>query len=228
MSKVSTPNYPSYTGSSVTIGDSEATTGILNGMLTSNYKMSDDEASIYDYALKTIINILPKVNTFDTNTKNSLKSQVDAYTNSGIKGINEYYTPIIKQLQNDIGSRFGNLDTSMFTDNLNNIESKRADAISAFAQDALARQSQLESDELTKRYALINLLSGIADNTYNNALNTLGLALGSSSNANNYNKAVYDALANIAGTNSRNNSNTLISSLLGLAGNPSSLFSLPL
>jgi len=226
MSKVSSSNYPSYSSSKVSVGDSTATTKVKNGILTSNYDMSEGESAIYNYALSTLASILPQVNTFDTNTLSSIQSEVDAYKNSGIQSINETYNPMITDLQNNIATRFGNLDNSIFSDDLSKIESERANSVSSFAQDVLAKQSSLQSDELTKRYALINLLSGITDNTYNNALNAISTALGSSSNANKYNSDVYSALSNMASTNSSSNSSSsLLTSLLGLSGGSTSALS---
>lgn len=219
MSKISSPDYPKYSNSLISIGDSTASAGVKKGVLTADYDMSDNEASIYNYALSTLANILPQLNTFDTNTLSSLQSQVDAYKNSGIESINSIYNPMVTSLENDIVSRFGNLDNSIFTDDLNTIESKRANAVSSFAQDVLAKQSELESDELTKRYALAEFLNGLANNTYNNALSTISTALGSSANLNNYNSDLYNAISAIQKTNSgSNNSNSLISSLIGLSG----------
>ncbi len=160
--------------------------------------MSDNEAAIYNYALGTLANILPSLNTFNPDTQASIQSQVNAYQNSGMQKINDIYNPMISNLQNDIASRFGNLDNSIFTDNLSDIESKRANAVSSFAQDVLSRQSELESDELTKRYALVNLLSGLSNDIYGNALNAISTALSGSSSANSYNSALYNALSAVS------------------------------
>lgn len=220
MSKVSS-NYPSYSSSDVSIGNSKASTGVNNGVLTSNYDMSDAESSIYNYALNTLASILPQLNTFDTNTQNSIKSQVDAYENQGIGKINKLYNSDLNNIENDAVSRFGNLDNSIFKDNLDNLESERSNAVSSFAQNVLANQSQLESDELTKRYALVNLLSGLSDNIYENALKAISTAISGSSSENNYNSNVYDALTALERTNSNSNSstNSLLSGLLGLSRN---------
>lgn len=219
MSKVtSSYEYPSYSGGSVSIGDSKASTGLSNGILASNYDMSEPEAAIYNYALNTLATILPQVNTFSQDTADSINSQVNAYKNQGVDTINQIYNPMISNLKNDIVSRFGNLDNSMFSDNLNDIESKRSSAISSFAQDVLAKQNELETSELKKRYALVDLLSGIANNTYNNALNAISTALGGSSSANSYNSTLYKALSDLSTSNYGSSLNTsgLLSSLLGL------------
>lgn len=217
MSKVSNADYPTFSGSSVSLGGSKATTGVTNNVLNADYTMSDKESAIYNYALSTLASILPQVNTFDTGTQSSIQSAVDAYQNNGIQDINDIYNPMITSLENDIASRFGNLDNSIFKDNLDDIETKRSDAVSSFAQDILAKKSELESDELTKRYALVNLLSGLANNTYSNALKAISTALGGSTAANSYNSGVYNALSDIASTNTKSNSNWL-STLLGGTG----------
>lgn len=222
MSKVSSADYPKYSSSAVSIGDSSATTGVINGILTSNYDMSDAESAIYNYALNTLAAILPQLNTFNTDTQRSIKSQVDTYENEGISDINDLYTSSLTNLENDATSRFGNLDNSIFTDSLSNLESERAKAVSSFAQDVLAKQSELESDELTKRYAIAEFLSGLSDDVYSNALKTISTALGSSSDYSSYNTDLYNALSAIKSTNSNSSTNSLISSLLGLSGNSTS------
>lgn len=222
MSKVSSSDYPKYSSSSISLGGSNAKTGVLDGVLTSDYIMSNGEESIYNYALNTLASILPQLNTFSPETLGSIQSQVDAYRNKGIDEINQTYKPMVTSLENDIASRFGNLDNSVFKDNLDTIESKRTNAVSSFAQDVLAKQSGLASDELTKRYSLVELLSGLANDIYGNALNAISTALGGSANANNYNDDLYNALSNVKGTGTSANANSLLSSILGLAGNPSS------
>lgn len=229
MSKVSSANYPAYSSSSISVGDSTAKTGVKDGILTSSYDMSDAESAIYNYALNTLASILPGINTFDSDTLSSINSEVNAYKNSGIDKINDSYNSSLLDLENDAVSRFGNLDNSIFSDNLNDLEAERAGAVSSFAQDVLAKQSELQSDELTKRYALVDLLSGLSDDIYGNALKTISAALGSSSDYNNYNSSLYDAISALQSTNSRSSSNTtdaLLSSLLGLSSGSGNLLNL--
>lgn len=228
MSKVSSTSYPSYSNSSVSVGDSTASTGVKNGILTTNYDMSGNEAAIYNYALGTLASILPQLNTFDANTQSQIDSEVGAYKDSGMQTINNLYNSNLNNLENDAVTRFGNLDNSIFTDNLSNLESERSNAVSSFAQDVLAKQSSLASDELTKRYALVNLLSGLSNNIYSNALDAISTTLGSSSSANNYNNDLYNALSAIENTNAKsaNATTSALSSLLGGGGSGTSLSSL--
>lgn len=224
MSKVSS-SYPSYSSSAVSVGDSKASTGVSNGVLTSDYDMSDDESSIYNYALSTLASILPGINTFDSDTKNSIDSEVNAYKNEGISDINDLYNSSLTNLENDASSRFGNLDNSIFSNNLSNLESERSDAVSSFAQDVLSKKSSLESDELTKRYALIELLSGLSDDIYSKALDALSTSLSGSSSENSYNSGLYNAISALESTNSSSSSNSLSSLLSSLGGTSSNSLS---
>lgn len=195
MSKVSSSDYPSFTKGQVSINNQPvASASMSNGVINSNYNMSDAEKAAYDYAQNALASILPQLNVFSPEVQNSLQSQLDAYKNQGIKTIDSVYTPMIKSMENDIASRFGNFDNSIFMNNLNNIESKRSDAISSFAQDVLARQSQLENDELNRRYTLADFLNGVQNQSMQNALSMINTALGGSTSANSYNNNLYNSL----------------------------------
>jgi len=219
MSKVSSVDYPTYTGSNVSVnGNNISSTSLANGVVNANYNMSDSEKAIYDYAQSALANLLPQVNTFLPDTLNSLQSQIDAYTNQGTNEINNIYSPMIKNLQNDIASRFGNFDNSMFMDNLNNIESKRSDAVSAFAQDVMAKKSDLVNNELQNRYNYIDLLNNMQNQSTQNALSYINAALGGSSSANSYNNNLYNALSKLSsqGQSSTSNLASYLANSLGL------------
>lgn len=147
-----------------------------HGNQTTNYNMSEWEKLAYDYAEKEFAENLKNINVFSQETIDSLNKQIDAYKQNGIKKIDEIYSPMLKNLQNDVASRFGNLDNSIFLDKLSEIEEKRADSVSALTQDITAKESELISDELMKRYNYLNFLNG-----YQNQV--LTTALGNSSNS---------------------------------------------
>ena len=140
------------------------------GNQTTNYNMSEWEKLAYDYAEKEFANNLKNINVFSEDTLESLNNQIEAYKQSGIKKIEEIYTPMLKDLQNDIAQRFGNLDNSIFLDKLSEIEGKRADSISALSQDITAKENELVSDELAKRYNYLSFLNGYQNQVLSNAL----------------------------------------------------------
>ena len=115
------------------------------------------------------------VNVFSDDTIKSLNDQVNAYLNQGLNIVNNTYTPMIREMQNDIARRFGNTNNSMFMDNLNDIEAKRADAMSDLAENVMAKRNELINNELSNRYDYLNFLNDYPNQVYSNMLQTLAL-----------------------------------------------------
>lgn len=140
-----------------------------------SYNMNPYEEMAYNYANQSLYQNLPNVNVFSDNTMKNLNNEVNAYLKQGISNINSTYAPTIRQMQNDIARRFGNTNNSIFMDNLNDIESKRALAISDLAQDATLKRSELVNNELSNRYNYLNFLNNYQNQVYQNMLSTLSL-----------------------------------------------------
>lgn len=190
MSKTSSYK-PSYTSGSVSInGQNKATTTKSSNAVYGNYNMNDYEKELYDYAQKTLPQLVQNVNTFSPEVMQSINNQLNVYKRQGQNCINQIYTPLINNLKNDIASRFGNLDNSMFMNNLNNIESNRGNAITELADNLILKQNELVNNELVNRYNYINLLNSL-QNQYNNlALSTINSSLGLGNSALAYNNSV--------------------------------------
>ena len=139
--------------------------------------MNEYEKALYDYAQKTLAETVPNVNTFSADTLNNIQAQLDAYQNQGMQSINNLYAPLLNNLKTDIASRFGNLDNSMFLNNLNNIENVRSNAMAQLAENLLLKRNELVNNELANRYNFINLLNNLQNQGNSNALNTLSAAL---------------------------------------------------
>lgn len=151
-------------------------TKVRGGKTSTNMNLSDDEQSLLNYTNKNLLSGLENINVFSDDVQKSIQNQVNAYTNQGIKTINKTYTPILRNLRNDIASRFGNLDNSVFMDNLNTIESNRAEAIEDLTQNILAKQAELYEQEMNYRYNYLNQLSNTNKNINSNILNFLQMA----------------------------------------------------
>lgn len=211
MGKTSSVNVatPSFSDGSVSVnGVNKANVSKKGNTVNSNYNMDDYENAIYNYAQKTLAEKLPELNVFNLDTKKDLNSQVEAYKNQALKTLDNLYKPIIKNLTNDIASRFGNIDNSMFLDNLNSIENNRANAMSDLVQDIQTYKSDLYNNELANRYNYINLLNTLVNGSNNNILNYLSAALSASNAGNSYNQAMAN-LINRASNNSTMNLNNL-------------------
>ena len=96
-------------------------------------------------------------------------------------------------LKNDIAARFGNLDNSVFMDNLNNITNNKAQAVADLSESLLQAENDMYTTELTNRLNYISLLSGLNTTMNNNMLSFMQLANANSSSGNSYNGNSYQA-----------------------------------
>lgn len=211
MSKT-TSYKPSYSNGSVSInGQNKVSTVKYGDTVLGNYNMNNYEKELYDYVQKSLPQLVQNVNTFSPEVTKSINNQLSAYQRQGQNYINQIYTPMINNLKNDIVSRFGNLDNSMFMNNLNNIENNRSNAVAELVDNLLSRQNELVNNELANRYNYINLLNTL-QNQYNNyALSMLNSSIGLGNTGLAYNNSV-------ANNNSSNTFNLeQIASLASLA-----------
>ena len=198
---------PSYSKGTVSVNGNTVASNYKKGnSIVSNYNMPELEKGIYDYAQNALLNALPQVNVFSQDTRNDINSQVEAYKNKGMQTIYDTYNPLLENLKTDIASRFGNLNNSVFFDNLNSIENNRANAMSDLAQDVEAKRNDLFNDELSKRYNYLNLMNTLQNMINSNAINYMNMAQGNSSSGNSYNQANNTANAN----NTQNNINNIL------------------
>ncbi len=208
-SKNTTTATPSNSSSVISVnGTPLVTTKTDGGSISSNYNFSDAEKATNDYVQNALLSGIASINTFLPETINNINSQIDAYTQSGIDTINDTYTPMIKSLEEDVASRFGNLDNSIFLDSLGGLESKRSDAMSDLAQGILSKKSELIDDELNRQYSYLNFLTDYKDQTFSNMITALELGKSSLSLNNDYQSDVYNY------SNASNSSNKITSSQL--------------
>ena len=209
--------YPSYSSGTINInGSTKASTYKKGNNVITNYNMSDAEKRAYDYVQNSFADSLSKINVFDDDTRKNLQSQLDAYTLNGQKIINNIYEPMLDDLKIDIASRFGNFDNSIFMDNLNSIESNRADSINNLAQDVLAKRDELINNELAQRYTYLGFLQDIQNQVNSNILNYASATRANSSSGNDYNARAY-AANNASGSTFSNYAN-LASGALSMMG----------
>lgn len=209
----SSKRYPEYTTGSISVnGTTKATTtrDKNNNIVGTNYNMSESEKKIYDSVQKGLNTSLSNLFSISDAQRQEWNSQLNALKNQGIESINDIYTPMETNLRNDIASRFGNLDNSVFLDNLNNITDKKAKAIASLSDSLLSKQNTLYSEELQNRINTITLLNNLNSVMNNNILNYTNMANTNSNSGNSYNHSAYTA--------TQNANNSLLSSLLS-AGN---------
>lgn len=192
MSKKS--KYPSYSSGSITVNGKEvASTGKSGNKIDSSYNMTDAEKSIYDGIQSNLASSLKNLYSISDEKQEQWNNELKAYKNAGLKQINEIYTPMVNDLRDNIASRFGNLDNSVFMDNLDTITDKQAQAVSDFSNDLLNKQSELYSSEIANRLSFISLLGNLNSAMNSNMMNYMQMALSNSASGNNYNNQAYQA-----------------------------------
>ena len=203
--------YPSYSGGAVNInGMNVARTSKSDNTVNSNFTMSDVQKNIYDSIQNNMSGVLSNLFAISDPQRKEWQAQLDTMRNVGIQNINDIYTPIQNNLKNDIASRFGNLDNSVFLDNLSAITNNKSKAIADLANNILLAQSDLYNQEIQNRMNVLSLLDGLNNSINGNILGYLGLAYQNANSGNQYNQAAYSAAT-------RQNSGLGSLSKLGLA-----------
>lgn len=205
----SSKKYPEYSTGTITINGKDVATTKRdkdNNVVSTSYNMSDAEKRIYNSIQSGLNSSLNNLFTISDKQRKEWNSQLDALKNQGIEEINSIYTPMETNLKNDIASRFGNFDNSVFLDNLNEITDKRAKAVATLSDSILSTQNELYAEELQNRINTITLLSNLNSVMNNNILNFANAANSNSDSGNNYNNSAYNA--------TKNNSNSLWGNML--------------
>ena len=107
-------------------------------------------------------------------------------------------------LRNNVASRFGNLDNSVFLNNLNRITDKRAQAAADLSNTLMTAQNNLYNEELSNRINTLSFLSGLNTQLNNNILGYLNAASANAGAGNSYNQNAYQAQWNAYNANRGN------------------------
>ena len=178
--------YPAYATGNINInGNNVASTSKQNNTVNSSYNMSDLEKSIYDGVQSNLAQSLGNLFAISDEKQKQWNSQLETYKKQGIKAINDIYTPMETALKNDIASRFGNLDNSIFMNNLSSITDNKAQAVADLSDNILSKQSDLYNTELANRMNYVNTLNNLYNGFNNNILNYMQFALKNSESGNN-------------------------------------------
>ncbi len=182
MSKTTKTTARSYVNPSGSVNVSGGPMATYNKGNT-NYSLSPDQQKAFEYAQKTFADGLQSINVFSPETQKQLNEQLNAYKQNALNELNMLYSPMLKSVREDSARRFGNLDNSVFLDNLKGVEDSRANALSSLVQNVTAKQNELISDELQNRYDYLNFINAYQNQVLNNALGFSNLA-NSSANLN--------------------------------------------
>ncbi len=214
-----TKSYPKYSSGTVSLNGrtvASISKDNKNNVIGANYNMSDVEKNYYNSLQQGMNNSLNNLFTISDSERKEWESQLNALRNQGISQINSIYTPIETALKNDVVSRFGNLDNSVFLDKLNAITDKKSLAVSDLSNSLLAQQSNLYNQELSNRLNILSMLNSLNNSFNNNMMNYLNAAASNASSGNAFNQAAY---------NSNANNTNLFNAISGTLGTGMSAFS---
>lgn len=214
MGKTST--YPSYSGGAVNInGKNIASTSKSGNTINSNFNMGETQKKIYDSIQDNMSGVLDNLFTISDPQRVEWQNQLNSMRNVGLQNINDIYTPLQNSLKNDIASRFGNLDNSIFLDKLGAVTNNKSKAIADLTNNLLLAQSDLYNNEIQNRINMLALLDSLNNSINSNILNYLNLANQNANSGNQYNQAAYQASA----ANGNSLTSTLTKLAAGAAGN---------
>lgn len=205
--------YPAYTGGSVTVNGrivASSKKDKKGNVISSNYNMSENEKNLYNSIQKGMNSSIQNLFNISDQQRKEWGNQINALKNQGIDEINSIYNPMETNLRNDVARRFGNIDNSVFLDNLNSITDKKSKAIADLSNNLLSTQNDLYNQELQNRINTITLLNNLNSIMNNNIINYTNLANSNASSGNSYNQNAYNATAN---------SSNLFGQLFGTAAN---------
>ena len=188
--------YPSYSGGAVSInGSNVSRTSRSGNSINSDYTMNQNEKKIYNSVQNNMANVLQDLFTISDPLRTEWQNQLSAMKNVGMQNINDIFNPLQITLKNDIASRFGNLDNSVFLDRLNSITDSKSKAIADLSNNLALAQSNLYNQEIQNRMNLLALLDGLNNSINNNILSYIGLANQNANSGNQYNNLAYRANA---------------------------------
>ncbi len=188
--------YPAYSGGAVNInGFNVAKTSKKGNSVNSDYYMNKTQKKIYNSVQNNMADVLANLFEISSPQRQEWNNQLSAMKNVGMANINDIYTPIQNNLKNDIASRFGNLDNSVFLDKLNAITTNKSKAVADLANNLALAQSDLYNQEIQNRINMLSLLDSLNNSINSNILSYLGLANQNANSGNQYNQARYQATA---------------------------------
>ena len=182
---------PSYSSGSVVVnGRTVATSNKSGNNISTHYNMSDAEKNIFNSIQQGMNSGLTNLFNISDTERKQWDNQLNAPKEQGIENINSIYSPMENSLKNDIASRFGNLDNSVFLDKLNAITNNKAKAVASLSNNLAATQNDLYTEELNNRMNTLSLLNNINTALNNNILNYTNAAAANSAAGNSYNQAM--------------------------------------
>lgn len=194
MGRKKAPAPPAFTPTETRYGDTViAKTSIdpVTGNFVNQYIPDPVEVKQKDMAQEKINNITATLGQTPAEMAAQYQGTADSFVNDAQKTFMQQYDPALRSLKNDIASRFGTLNASVFTNDLNSLENNRASAFADISNKAQMLKGDLVNQQEAGKLNQIQALGGVLNNTQSNMLNNLQAPLSAASLYNNFQNSRY-------------------------------------
>ncbi|MEY2702717.1 MAG: hypothetical protein RLY43_1353, partial [Bacteroidota bacterium] len=207
------PQAPKFMGSTIK----------LNGMDTIKTHTDDGGNLIFDVMqdptskallqgrLGQLADYEKNVNVFDPSLTNQWDSMYNDYRNKNLEDFNDINTKQNQALMENVGRRFGNIDTSIYNDKQGDLQKWANESVQDINREANLYRTDLQDNELARRYQYLQQLQGGIDQERANQQSNIAQTLQGAGLINNFNQGnfgtnanMYDTNANLYSTNLNN------------------------
>jgi len=196
-----TPVAPKFQGSEVRYGGRTVGKTYLdaNGNMITDYLEDPAEAQRKAQRQSKIDAYEGKINVFDPKMISQWDQTKQAFSDKNREGFDKMWDESSRQTREDTASRFGNIDTSVYSDRMSDLDEMKSNAYTDISRDSQLLREQLQDNELDKRYQYLNWLQSGVDNAESMAQQAYNNATSSNQLINNFNQGNYGTQAGIYG-----------------------------
>ncbi len=184
------PAAPEFQPSVIKYGDDVVgRTSKENGQITTQYLPSAAEQERKKFTNERINQILPQLGKNPQELTDAWNQQQDAYVDSAVSQFDRSYNPALRNMREDITSRFGTTNNSMFLDRLGEMESNvRVPFMEETARKGTLYRTDLENQHQAKQMNELQALGYNLNSDQQRFLSGLNAPLSSSAQANQFNQ----------------------------------------
>jgi hypothetical protein len=193
------PAQPAFQNSAVYNGNqlvSQTYQDPTYGIVT-KYNASPAQQQSQDLAQQQINSILPTLGQTDTATQKQIQDAENAYTQNATQQFNNIYDPSLRNLREDVASRFGTTKATPYYDQLNNLATTvQQPALLSIANTATQMGQQMQNTAQSQKLQQLQALGYVLNGDQQNFLNGLSSSQNNSNSGNQFNLANYQNALN--------------------------------
>ena len=166
---------PAFQPSEVRNGDtvvSKTYQDASTGAIVTQYLPDTAEEARKQLVQQQINNVISTLGTTAPEMSQQFDQTKQAFISSATQSFQNQYDPALRNLREDIASRFGTLNSSQFISGLNDLEKNRSNALADIASKGETVKADLVNQEETRKLNEIQTLGGVLSADQSNFLTT--------------------------------------------------------